>query len=508
MIKKNNKEVGFIKKGNKKIDRIYKNNKLVFEQGFLREDSGSIPLSTSHKAIGKDLKNYQIYGNSIQDGTPTPSNPAEVESVGNKTRNVFNINSVSVVSAYNAKRFGEEGKTYTVSITDKDTSVDISKCYLAVSDGAKYVEHQSNFNYLILNGVIREREMVSVTDKDQYYLAVYPNTKDTWDKLNARFNIMIAEGSNVCPYEPYGYKILISIRGKNFLPDDLDMFIMDSYRHYKLSETSKKLRITLIDKDTSIDVSGISFGFTRNGRNANDGFNWVVASGIIQTKSYRYLNTRSWKDEIVEPMMYFSFHPRTNETWERINARWYIQVEEGEVKTDYEPYIEPTSSVIYLSEPLHKVEDYADYIDFKNRKIIRKIGKDTFNGSEIWYFNTENGNGRVYTTKLLNLNNKQNVVMCTIYARASGMPYYPPLNMCGINGYGIFIVGVDPSVITSVNDYKTWLAENNYDVYFALAEQTEEEIDLPTIPSLKGTTIYSFDTETQPSSLYVQYKGK
>ena len=40
--------------------------------------------------------------------------------------------------------------------------------------------------------------------------------------------------------------------------------------------------------------------------------------------------------------------------------------------TEYEPYIGETKH-IYLNEPLRKVGDYADYIDFKNQKVMRQI---------------------------------------------------------------------------------------------------------------------------------------
>ena len=61
MIKKYNKEVGFIYVNENNIDKGLKNNNVVFEQGFTREDSGVTPLTTSHKAIVKNLKNYKVY---------------------------------------------------------------------------------------------------------------------------------------------------------------------------------------------------------------------------------------------------------------------------------------------------------------------------------------------------------------------------------------------------------------------------------------------------------------
>lgn len=31
---------------------------------------------------GKNMRNYEVYGNSVQDGTPTPESPVEIQRVG------------------------------------------------------------------------------------------------------------------------------------------------------------------------------------------------------------------------------------------------------------------------------------------------------------------------------------------------------------------------------------------------------------------------------------------
>ena len=228
MIKKNNKTVGFIHKNNQNIDKVYKGTELIFEQGYTREQTGVPPIITSYQAIGKNLKDYKIYGNSVQDGTP--SNPVEIESVGDLItdtndvnygkykipvivggNNKFNINTTSNVHQYNAKKFGKLGKTYTVSLTDKDTSVDISGFYLAVTDGSAYAGHFNNFTYLISDGSIKLNNITTLTNKDQYYLAVYPSTQEVWDKIATRFNIMIVEGDRAKEYESYIQPITTNI---------------------------------------------------------------------------------------------------------------------------------------------------------------------------------------------------------------------------------------------------------------------------------------------------------
>lgn len=49
-----------------------------------------------------------------------------------------------------------------------------------------------------------------------------------------------------------------------------------------------------------------------------------------------------------------------------------VMVEEGTTETEYEPYVEKTYD-IYLDEPLRKVDDYVDYIDFRTQEVVRNV---------------------------------------------------------------------------------------------------------------------------------------
>ena len=75
-------QVGFVK-DNAGIDTEYiydKDGDIVFEKGFTRETSGTVPLTIN--GIGKGLKDWSITGNTVQNGTPTPENPVEVLGCG------------------------------------------------------------------------------------------------------------------------------------------------------------------------------------------------------------------------------------------------------------------------------------------------------------------------------------------------------------------------------------------------------------------------------------------
>ena len=69
--------------------------------------------------------------------------------------------------------------------------------------------------------------------------------------------------------------------------------------------------------------------------------------------------------------------------------------------TTYEPYQEETYN-IYLNEPLRKIGEYSDYIDFKNGKVVRKVGSYTFLGSED--FDNQTGGANTDTKIFFSIN--------------------------------------------------------------------------------------------------------
>ena len=83
-----------------------------------------------------------------------------------------------------------------ISITDKDTSVDISGAYL----GAFVAEGDSTqgYSWIVANGATQSSSLV-ITGKR--YITVYPKNK--LDAILARFNIQVEFGSEATTYTPY-----------------------------------------------------------------------------------------------------------------------------------------------------------------------------------------------------------------------------------------------------------------------------------------------------------------
>lgn len=67
---------------------------MLFARKFRKNNSKTSTVSgypvTLPDSIGKSVLNYRIYGNTVQNGTPSPESPVEVLGCGNRTRNLLN----------------------------------------------------------------------------------------------------------------------------------------------------------------------------------------------------------------------------------------------------------------------------------------------------------------------------------------------------------------------------------------------------------------------------------
>lgn len=181
------------------------------------------------------------------------------------------------------------------------------------------------------------------------------------------------------------------------------------------------------------------------------------------------------------------------------NYRFQLQIEEGATATEYEPYTGETKH-IYLDEPLRKVGDYADYIDFKNQKVIRFVKEKTFDGTENFSGKYIATNNRI-THPLPHLDKSVAMLTrsewkssATIWANAANLAF-------DVSYYGV----------TTVNEFKTKLAGWYEDgkplkMYYTLGTQTEESIIMPELITPNSTVLNEFiNTDLLPSKINLTY---
>ena len=225
---------------------------------------------------GKNIRNYEVYGNSVQDGTPTPESPVEIQSVGDLTKNLLPYPYYDTTKTINGITFTDNGdgtitvdgtatadtRFYCRSSSDKITispgTYTISGCPDGGSSTTYYI---GGFAYNAFSS--GKTFSVANTTSDWFYIMI----KSGATADNLVFKPQLEEGSTATEYEPYGYKIPIVNSGKNLIP-------------YPYSQTTKTENgITFTDNgDGSVTVSGTATGYTA--------FNFVQALHCRPNQAY------------------------------------------------------------------------------------------------------------------------------------------------------------------------------------------------------------------------------
>ena len=467
-------------------------------------------------AVEEPIIDLKISGNSVQDVTPTPDAPVEIESVGDRTINIWD-------EKWEVGAITNQGGNQTSSNSIR------SKNYIPVKAGHKY--------YLTVPQMIR---LVMFDENKVYSNHMFPTTSFTPGVDGyVRFSIgevgatppITTYNNDICisetegNYEPYGYKVPVKVSGKN-------LFNKSS------SPVESNSKITIEETETGVKLINPAVSSTNIYRGSiyiidsveNIGANKIFVNADVNLykvpKSYIHLligdENGNNRTIITELRITTSGNYNTSIA---IDAEKYagkylflrlysigvddeIILEEGSYveysnlmlsigESEYEPYINTTTN-IYLNEPLRKAGDYADYIDYKNKKVVRRVKKVDL-GSLTWKYDASNL--YFYSQSLSNREKGAKNMICSHY----------PVKYQSLTSGDDFIRGSTTNFIIQVKDldYQDVL-DFKYSVagmilYYEVLTPIEEAITIPEISTSKGTNIFITETTIQPSEFKVNY---
>lgn len=202
-----------------------------------------------------------------------------------------------------------------------------------------------------------------------------------------------------------------------------------------------------------------------------------------------------------------------------------IMLEEGGSETDYERYVEPVNYTIQLDEPLRSIYNKTDYVDFKSKKVVRNVHEFIVRKSNLIRKNPSfehsygwNGYNFMFDVDRYYVNPYTRWAITTyfadaneIYSNALTKPY---LFQGSSNKYpkeAYFVT--TPASSETVTDFGNWIEEKYTEgkpvkLVYAIAEPIEENVDLPEIFTLKGTSIIEVNSSIPPSNMEVKYISK
>lgn len=182
--------------------------------------SGIPPLQIIDN-YGDYLVDYKIYGNAVQNGTPTPDAPVSVDGCGDRTENLFDAQNGEFLRAYIRSTdgwVGSSGFAFTAIIPCAPNTTYTStnplgnrhtigcfSSYPAVKDTATtYISDATSDTLTITTGA----------DTKYIGLFFYDSTGGGIPPLeDVKSEIMFNTVNTAKPYEPYGYKVPVSCAG-------------------------------------------------------------------------------------------------------------------------------------------------------------------------------------------------------------------------------------------------------------------------------------------------------
>ena len=493
----------------------------------------------------RNIKNYLIYGNSIQ-ATRSGKNLYDYNNssvmFGTKQDNGYFVSSSSNIRFYTYQTLKNYiGQTVTISF-DLTTSENGSfLIYQYQSNGIgiemqpteRNVSMQANTKKRIsLTGVVKELGTTESYSKGE--IIVYKKGYTGSYLVN---NIQFELGSTATEYEEYG--MMPSPEFPSEINNTGDLITKDNCASYgsnacnsvgkyvvQVKATGKNiLDISKLEAgaySTGLTQSSNTFSFKRTGTKntsaiftkikleagtytisgnltQNDGKNGGY--GVYDLEKQEYLVNRSSSGigtstfTVPESKIYsLGFFCNYNSVEGTQVTYSNIQLEYGSSATTYEPYREATTN-IYLDEPLRKVGDTVDYIDYANGKVVRNI-KSELVANKTWNYRADDD--LIYYT--------DSNIMRSNYANSNY--FLSGAQKTGTNPYVLTVNNVfrlyNKNYWSSLDSYKTWL-NNHQDlvVEYLLATPTEESISLPQIKTVEGTNYITVNTSTSASNLKI-----
>ena len=430
---------------------------------------------------------YEPYG-----ASPSPDYPSEIENV--KGKNLFDKDNANKINAYFSDViYGnsankvlwmpiEHNKTYTISkvlSTVFATAFTIDEPKVGVTLYERTAQHTSTKK--------------TMTNTDYNYLVVYYwASTDTLSEQEILDSIQIEEGSVATRYVPYG-NIQIVETGKNLFDKD------NVNSGYRLGPDGKY--------------------FANKGYNASKYFIEVTPN-----KTYLANWELQWDECLCtyDKDKNFIRRIQSGNTLLTGNNEYFIkvsvkdanlnihQVEQGTTVTPYEPYTEEVVNIDLKGNELCSLPNRTkDELIVKDgrAKIIKRIRKRIFNGTESWTLQSINRHD--IANFQINLDDYVGVpdilAICDTFSPQTSLIANTTNEGFHLNGIKDLFIRIKKSRCSTVDEFKTWLSKHNTKVYYALAEPYE--IDLGEVTTLKTFNGTTYITNSEDTNMSVEYKG-
>ena len=502
----------------------------------------------------KRLRKLTIYGNAVQDGTPSPDAPVEVQLCGDRTGNLFDNSSLVVGRSFSGGGVGTIWRYNSLAIkmsTDKiyikpSTSYSIITYNNDVYWRDRIIEADTNdictvnhAQYTVDNSYDQSKNIKIynfTTKSNTDYIVVRFQRVDGADITSSDVNelkCMLVEGSYTADtlpaYEPYGYKVSGRVEGLNLF-----------------NEKDFGAQTGVITNDDGSFTLPNKYTFTYDIRvESNSTYTLKTISNHQEpygNMMLRFLNED--KQEVSQVYLRSNNSPYVLQTgninYIRISGTWSIrytitfknfQIVQGsytaETMPPYEPYQPPQDFAVYLPEQIAKVGDVADevVVDFEKQtaELRKNVGSVVADGEENWFRGGNQYDTADYTNRYSNFydirgNSETPGYFSNRFERKlGGMWNNPNSEAFNINNNQLHLtisntrlgITADDEASDRTTKFKAWLNDNNVTVYAPLATPVTTDItslqQWDAMPQVSGTVTLTLSAEVEPSGAEAVY---
>lgn len=282
-------------------------------------------------------------------------------------------------------------------------------------------------------------------------------------------NSVVVEGKNLCNGINQNVYLNTAVNTCGIASNNSGLYIKVDGGNYTISTTASQTRYRVACSNVIPPSVGSATAY--NGQNKDGTSNSIT----IDTTGYKYLIVNA-----------------TDLT--------KIQIEKGSTATTYEPYVSQTAPINLDTIEYCKIGNYEDEFIYNttdtnlelNKWYLKKnIGKVVLDGSENWTW--QSGGVRTYITinDSISTNYNNASFYCTHFT-----PKTSNFESGNVVQYGKIYYFYISNLVSNLNDFKTWLSNNNVTLIYVLGT--------PTYTQITGTL------ETQLNNIYeklLSYKG-
>lgn len=312
-------------------------------------------------ANGQPISTYSIEGNTVQSGTPTPSNPVAVNGVGERTENLLQISDMAETTRNGVTYHVKGNSLYIDGTSTSAFGFNLRGAFTLKAgtytnqmygfEGNRMYYSFNNVNTTMCTSDVNLYKTFTISEDTTYANAlVWINNGVVFN--NEKIDFALFESEVPKDFEPYGYKIPISSGQtvNNYLGS-----IQSTRQIQKLELTG--------NEDWNISLGVFYLGTLTN--------DYLRSTGDITYISTHYQPYQQQSSAGSVPDGYFGFgnstavqrlyvHDSNYSTTDAFKAYLQAQYAAGTPVTVW--YVLATATTDTVNEPLMKIGDYADSI--------------------------------------------------------------------------------------------------------------------------------------------------